>query len=36
MAELVGRTDLLLHEDYWPPDRPLPEETLWPEKEVRP
>lgn len=29
--ELVGRTDLLMHEDYWPEGEPMPDETLWPE-----
>ncbi len=30
IRELVGRTEFLMHEDYWPDDEPLPDETLWP------
>ncbi|MBW1711749.1 MAG: alpha-hydroxy-acid oxidizing protein [Deltaproteobacteria bacterium] len=33
-AQLTGRSDLLAHEDYWPQDKPLPDETLWPDQEV--
>ena len=31
IKDLVGRHDLLAHEDYLPPEEDSPDETLWPE-----
>lgn len=36
LSDLTGRTDLLIHEDYWPRGEELPEEDLWDLPPLRP